>query len=90
MANTKEKTPELSYEQLKAYVVQMETQAKKIYQENMALRQAMNSRDIEYAFRCLDHAELFSKEFINIVVKRLEELLNPERTTDDNKEEEKE
>lgn len=85
------KTPELSYEQLKAYVVQMEQQAKKIYQENINLRQALNSKDIEYAFRCLDHSAKFSKDFIDTVVSRLEELLNPKRGEDqEEKEEEKE
>lgn len=69
----------LSYEQLKAYADQLREQAKRIFQENQVLKQAVNSRDIEYAFRCLDHAELFSKEFIQAVVKRLEELMNPER-----------
>lgn len=87
MEEKEKKTQELSYEQLKAYVIQMETQAKKIYQENINLRQALNSKDIEYAFRCLDHADMFSKEFITIVVNRLEELLNPGKE-EENKEEE--
>ena len=69
-----QESPKLSYEQLRAYADQLREQAKRVFQE----KQAVNSRDIEYAFRCLDHAELFSKEFIQAVVKRLEELMNPE------------
>lgn len=80
-----QESPKLSYEQLRAYADQLRGQAKRVFQENQVLKQAVNSRDIEYAFRCLDHAELFSKEFIQAVVKRLEELMNPERPV--NKEE---
>lgn len=87
MEEKEKKSQELSYEQLKAYVIQMETQAKKIYQENVNLRQAINSQDIEYAFRCLDHADKFSKDFIRVIVNRLEELLNPEREPEVEKEE---
>lgn len=75
----KKNETKLSYEQLKAYTDQLRENAKRVYQENQALKQAMNSRDIEYAFKCLDHADLFTKDFIQAVVNRLEELLNPER-----------
>lgn len=75
----------LSYEQLRAYVDQLREQAKRIFQENQVLKQAVSSKDMEYAFRCLDHAELFSKKFIQAVVNRLEELMNPDRPV--NKEE---
>lgn len=85
-----ENPKQLSYDQLKAYVLQMEAQAKKIYQENIALRQALNSRDTEYALKCLDHADLFSADFIQSVVTRLEEILDPskEETEQPEKEEE--
>ena len=92
MTQKKEKTPELSYEQLKAYVLQMEAQAKKVYQENMTLKQIINSKDIDYAFKCLEHKELFSKPFINNLVERLEEILDPDNTEkveQESKEEEK-
>lgn len=72
------KNEKLSYEQLKAYVEQMQAQAKKIYQENITLKQIINAKDIDYAFKCLDHAELFSKKFINMVINKLEELLTPD------------
>ncbi len=74
-----QKPLKLSYEQLKAYADQIREQAKRAIQENQVLKQALSSRDIEYAFRCLDHADLFSKEFIKAVVKRIEELMNPEK-----------
>lgn len=91
MAQQEKKSQKLSYEQLEAYASQMETQARKIYEENRLMKQALNSKDMEYAFRVLDHAELFSKDFIKVVVKRLEELLNPERNSEvETKEEEKE
>lgn len=74
-----QKPLKLSYEQLKAYADQIREQAKRAIQENQVLKQALSSRDIEYAFRCLDHADLFSKEFIKAVVRRIEELMNPEK-----------
>ena len=77
--NNIQESPKLSYEQLKSYVDQLREQAKRVFQENQVLKQAISSKDIEYAFRCLDHASLFSKEFIQAVVKRLEELMNPDR-----------
>lgn len=89
MTQEKEKTQKLSYEQLEAYASQMETQARKIYEENRMMKQALNLKDMEYAFRVLDHAELFSKDFIKVVVKRLEELLNPERNSEEESKEEK-
>lgn len=86
-----QKPLKLSYEQLKAYADQIREQAKRAIQENQVLKQALNSRDIEYAFRCLDHADLFSKEFIKAVVRRIEELMNPEKhenAEEENREEE--
>ena len=79
----------LSYEQLKAYTEQTVAQAKKLYQENIELRRIVNAKDIEYAFKCLEHAKLFSEGFIKAVVARLEELLTPEQNQeeDNNKEE---
>lgn len=80
----------LSYEQLKAYADQLREQAKKIFQENQILRQAVNSKDIDYAFKCLEHADLFSKKFIKDIVSRLEELMSPDKVTEEkttNKEE---
>lgn len=78
-------SPKLSYEQLTAYVDQLREQARRVFQENQALKQLVNSKDIEYAFRCLDHADLFSKKFIQAVVKRLEEIINPESSIDKEK-----
>lgn len=84
------KTQKLSYEQLEAYASQMETQARKIYEENRLMKQVLTSKDMEYAFKVLDHAELFSKDFVKAVVNRIEELLNPERGSEtETKEEEK-
>lgn len=95
MAETNNKSsvqeaPKLSYEQLKAYTDQLREQAKRVFQENQMLKQAINSRDIDYAFKCLDHVDLFSSDFIKQVVDRLEELLTPERpdTKEENEEEE--
>ena len=74
------KTQKLSYEQLEAYAAQTTEQAKKIYQENQMLKRALyeqSLREIEIALKCLDHKEMFSKEFIEASVKRIEELMNP-------------
>lgn len=91
MENDKNKTVQqkLSYEQLKAYTDQIREQAKRVFEENKILKQMVNSKDIEYAFRCLDHADLFSKDFIKAVVNRIEELMNPEKQMDSGEENQK-
>lgn len=83
--------PKISYEQLSAYASQLHSQAEKVFQENQVLKQALTSRDIEYAFKCLEYKELFPNDFIKSVVKRLIEILTPESSEDleDNKEENK-
>lgn len=83
------KSQELTYDQLKAYVVQMESQAREIYLENQRLRNAFESKGVEFAFRCLDHVDLFSERFIKSIVNRIEKFLGPdeEETTEDSKEE---
>lgn len=85
----------LSYEQLEAYAQQTTEQAKRIFHENQMLKQALDRanydttiKEIECALKCLDHAEMFSPEFINAIVKRLEEVLTP--TKEEPKDEAKE
>jgi hypothetical protein len=80
------KSQKLTYEQLEAYAQQTTEQAKRVFQENQALKQAINKlnyesnlKEIEYAFRCLDHVDKFSPDFIKAVLIRLEEVLNPNR-----------
>ena len=76
------KTQKLSYEQLEAYAAQTTEQAKKIYQENQMLKRALyeqSLKEIEIALKCLDHKEMFSKEFIDASVQRIEELMNPKK-----------
>lgn len=87
----------LTYEQLAAYAQQTSAQAKKIWEENQMLKQALNEanmtnnfKEVELALRCLDHAEMFSPEFIEAVVKRLEEVLTPQSQETPEKEEKKE
>lgn len=83
---TKEK---LTYEQLEAYAQQTTVQAQQIFKENQALKQALqqerlntNFKEIELALRCLDHADLFSPDFIKVIVTRLEEVLTPVKSED--------
>lgn len=81
----KKEGQKLTYEQLVAYAQQTSEQAKKIWEENQMLKKALNEtmltnnfKEIELALKCLDHAEMFSPEFIEVVVKRLEEVLTPQ------------
>lgn len=76
----------LSYEQLEAYAQQTTARAQQIFKENQILKQALNSKDIENALKCLDHAELFSVKFIENITSRIEELLDPDREETDTKE----
>lgn len=98
---TEEKNPQekLTYEQLKAYAAQTTVRAKQIFEENQMLKQALqearidnNFKEIDLVLKCLDHKELFSKEFIDSIVKRLEELLTPapQEAADKDPKEEKE
>lgn len=81
MANEKEK---LTYEQLEAYAEQTVANAKRIYKENEILvkevenlKNQRNYTEISLAFKALDHKDCFSKEFIDKITKRLEEVLTP-------------
>lgn len=74
----------LTYEELEAYTQQALNQAKHIQEENFKLKQLLselknhiNYNDINCAFRVLDHKELFSKDFIDKVILRLETILTP-------------
>lgn len=85
-AELKPKQEKLSYEQLEAYAQQVLAKAQQVYQENRALKQALEEarvvntfKEIDCAFKCLDHAEMFSPTFIEQVVAKLEELLTPRK-----------
>lgn len=90
---SKEEQP-ITYEQLKAYADQTALRAQKIFQENQALKQALQQermnntfREVELVLKCLDHAEMFSPEFINAVTTRLEEVLTPIKEENEEKKE---
>lgn len=91
--NESTKTAKITYEQLEAYAAQTTEQAKKLFQENQVLRKAIyehSLKEVEVALRCLDHADKFSPKFIEAVVERIEEIMNPqkeseEETTDNTK-----
>ena len=78
------KQQEMTYEQLKSYYNATIAQSKHVLEENNALKQALRDRSTEYglseiniAMKCLDHAEMFSSEFIKALVKRIEDSLTP-------------
>ena len=78
------KQEKLSYEQLEAYAQQVTMKAQEVYKENQNLKKTLaqmsmdfNLREIDCVIKCLDHADLFSTEFLDKVVKRLEEVLIP-------------
>jgi hypothetical protein len=92
---TKKATSKISYEELEAYAAQTVEQAKRVHQENVMLKEALdratyanNIKEIELALKCLDHAEMFSTEFIDSVVSKIEELLTPTNQEEDNGESE--
>lgn len=87
------KKVKLSYEELEAYANQTLETAKKFFEENKRLkelladaRMQMNYADIEYAFKVLDHKDLFHKHFVNKIVARLEIILDPEAQEESSKE----
>lgn len=89
----KKQNEKLTYEQLEAYASQTTAQAQKIFQENQMLKKALyehSLKEIEIAVKCLDHADKFSPEFIQAIIARIEELMNPKRAESTQEEEEKE
>lgn len=93
MSEEKKQSSKLTYEQLEAYAAQTTEQAKKIYQENQMLKKALyeqSLREIEIALKCLDHKELFSPKFIEATVNRIEELMDPTRGQEEEKQDNKE
>lgn len=83
----KRENKKLSGGELEAYAAQVVERAKKIFEENNALRQynqelkmQLNSREIDWAFRILEFRELFDKEFVEKVVARLTEIMTPQET----------
>lgn len=81
----KEEKKKLTYEQLQAYASQMSDQANRLFKENQALRKSVNDsarafglKEIECALKCIELKESFSKEFIEKVVARVEEILDPD------------
>lgn len=88
-ANEAKPKQKISYEQLEAYATQATDQAKRLFQENQMLKKAFyeNSlREVEIALKCLDHANMFSNDFVTAVVTRIEEIMKPQ---DEVKQEEK-
>lgn len=76
------KSSKLTYEQLEAYAQQTTEQAKRIFQENQMLKNAVyeqSLKEIELALKCLDHAEKFSEEFISAIIIKIEELMTPKK-----------
>lgn len=69
---TQSTNQKLSYEQLEAYTQQTIAQAERIFEENKQLKQMLQLRDMDYVFKCLAHHQLFSKEFIASLIKRIE------------------
>lgn len=74
----------LSYEQLEAYANQTVVRAQKMAEDYdklaEAYKQVITDRSIaemNLAFKCIEHRVCFSKEFIDSIVKRIEESLSP-------------
>lgn len=83
----------ITYEQLEAYAAQTTEQAKKIFKENQMLKRALyeqSLKEVEVALKCLDHADLFSTAFIDAVVKRIEEIMDPRKDEGNNTDKEEE
>lgn len=80
-----EKKEKLSYEKLEAYAAQMQDQANRLYRQNIEFKKQLESnvralglKELECALKCVELKDSFSGEFINKVIKRIEEILDPE------------
>lgn len=94
MEEKKKEEKKLTYEQLTAYTQQVIAKAEQLQKENIALRKALeervsanNYKEIELAFKCLDHKDVFPEDFIQKVTGRLVEILDPSEKTKEDKEE---
>lgn len=80
-----EKKEKLSYEKLEAYAAQMQDQANRLYRQNIEFKKQLESnvrvlglKELECALKCVELKDSFSGKFINKVIKRIEEILDPE------------
>lgn len=86
----KKEEKKLSYDELTAYSAQVVERAKKILEENNALKQynqelrmQLNSKEIDWAFKILEYRELFDKDFVEKVVAKLTEIMTPQETAEE-------
>lgn len=76
----KEESRKLTYEQLEAYASQIGEESKRLYQENQMLKRALydnNLKEVEIALKCLEHTDKFSANFIEALITKIEEVINP-------------
>lgn len=78
-----EQSKKLTYEELKAYAMQIESRAKQLFMENKMLKQMAEDRYFDYAFKCIENKEVFSKDFIKLMTSRIETSLKGEEEAEE-------
>ena len=90
MEEKKEKTNEqpkpakLTYEQLEEAARQISQQAEAIFKENQQLKAALQQasvanlyRELDFRFKVLENADMFSSKFLDMCIKNIEETMTP-------------
>lgn len=97
-ANDSKEVKKLSYEQLEEVARQIANQRDGIYKENQQLKQALYQasasnafKDLELRFKVLNYKDLFSKNFVSLCIRIIEDSMTPQEqgeNTEERKEKE--
>lgn len=82
----KEQEKKLSYEELENAAKQISVQADALYKENIQLKQAIQQAnlsnmytELNFKFKVLEHSTMFNNEFIDSIVKEIEDIMTPKK-----------
>lgn len=82
----KEQEKKLSYEELENAAKQISVQADALYKENIQLKQAIQQAnlsnmytELNFKFKVLEHSMMFNNEFIDSIVKEIEDIMTPKK-----------
>lgn len=78
------KPAKLSYDQLEEAARQISQQAEAIFKENQQLKVALQQasvanlyRELDFRFKVLENADMFSSKFLDMCIQNIEETMTP-------------
>lgn len=83
-AKSTERPAKLTYEQLEEAARQISQQAEAIFKENQQLKNALQQasvanlyRELDFRFKVLENADMFSTKFLDMCIRNIEETMTP-------------